>query len=57
MATLVTVIPFWRTSAGMRPSAELTRFWTSTAARSMLRSTSKVTLMVAKPLFVEDDVM
>ena len=33
-ATLTTEMPFVRTSAGMRPSAWLTRFCTSTAARS-----------------------
>ena len=36
-----------RTSAGMRPSAWLTRFCTSTAARSGSRSMSNVTVIVA----------
>ena len=53
----VTVMPFVRTSSGMRPSAELTRFWTSTAARSGSRPTSNVTVMVDRPLFVDAEVM
>ena len=57
VATFATAMPFWRTSAGMRPSAWLTRFCTSTAARSWLRSTSNVTVIVAKPLLVLDEVM
>ena len=55
--TLVTVMPLVRTSAGMRPSAWLTRFWTSTAARSGLRPTANVTVIVQKPLLVLEDVM
>ncbi len=51
-----TLIPLVRTSAGMRPRAWFTRFWTSTAARSMLRPMSKVTLMVEKPLLVLEEV-
>ena len=43
---LVTVMPLVRTSAGMRPSAWLTRFCTSTAARSALRPMSNVTVIV-----------
>ena len=54
---LVTVMPLVRTSSGIRPSAWLTRFCTSTAARSGSRSTSKVTVMVLKPLLVLEDVM
>ena len=54
---LVTVMPLVRTSAGMRPSAWLTRFWTSTAARSGLRPMSKVTVIVDRPLLVLDEVM
>ncbi len=51
----VTVMPLVRTSAGMRPSAWLTRFWTSMAARSALRLMSKVTVIVLMPLLVLDD--
>src|SRR5690348_4139346 len=54
---LATVTPTWRTSAGRRPSAELTRFCTSTAARSGSRSTSNVMLIWLNPLFVLDDDM
>ena len=43
---LVTEIPLVRTSAGMRPSAWLTRFCTSTAARSGSRPISNVTVIV-----------
>ena len=53
----VTVMPFVRTSAGSRPSAELTRFCTSTAARSALRPTSNVTVIELMPLLVLDEVM
>ena len=53
----MTLMPFCRTSAGMRPRAELTRFWTSTAARSMFRSTLNETVRVQKPLLVDDEVM
>ena len=45
----VTVMPLVRTSSGMRPSAEFTRFCTSTAARSGSRPTSNVTVIVAEP--------
>ena len=38
---LVTVMPVVRTSAGRRPRVWLTRFWTSTAARSGSRPISK----------------
>ena len=41
-------MPLVRTSAGMRPSAWLTRFCTSTAARSGSRPTSNVTVIVAE---------
>ena len=51
----VTVMPLVRTSAGMRPSAWLTRFWTSMAARSGSRSMLKVAVMVLMPLLVLDD--
>ena len=54
---LVTVMPLVRTSAGMRPSAWLTRFCTSTAARSGSRPMSKVTVIVEAPLLVDDEVM
>ena len=53
----VTAMPFVRTSAGMRPSAWLTRFCTSTAARSGLRPISNVTVMVQKPVLVLDERM
>ena len=52
---LVTVMPLVRTSAGMRPSAWFTRFCTSMAARSGLRSMSNVTVIVLMPLLVLDD--
>ena len=52
-----TVMPLVRTSAGMRLSAWLTRFCTSTAATSWSRVTSNVTVIVATPLLVLDDVM
>ncbi len=52
---LMTVMPLVRTSAGIRPSAWLTRFWTSIAARSGSRSMPKVTVMVLIPLLVLDD--
>ncbi len=52
---LMTVMPLVRTSAGSRPSAWLTRFCTSTAARSGSRPTSKETLMVLRPLLVLED--
>ena len=54
---LVTVMPLVRTSAGIRPSAWLTRFCTSTAARSGSRPMSNVTVIVDAPLFVDDEVM
>ena len=57
LVCFVTVMPLVRTSAGRRPSAWLTRFCTSTAARSGLRPMSKVTVIVESPLFVLDDVM
>jgi hypothetical protein len=53
----VTLMPFVRTSSGMRPSAELTRFCTSTAARSGSRPTSNVTVIEQKPLLVDAEVM
>ena len=48
----MTVMPLVRTSSGIRPSAEFTRFCTSTAARSGSRPTSNVTVIWHKPLFV-----
>ena len=57
MVFFVTVTAVVRTSTGMRPSAWLTRFWTSIAARSGLRPMSKVTVMVETPLLVLDEVM
>ena len=53
----VTVMPLVRTSSGMRPSAEFTRFCTSTAARSGSRPSSNVTVMEQNPLLVLDEVM
>jgi len=38
---LMIEIPFWRTVAGSWGEASCTAFWTSTAARSWLRLTSK----------------
>jgi len=52
-----TMMPVVRTSAGMRPRAWFTRFWTSTCATSWFRVTSNVTLIVDTPLFVLEDVM
>ena len=46
---LVMVTPVFLTSAGSRGSAVLTRFCTSTAARSLSRSTSNVTVMMLVP--------
>ncbi len=54
---LVTVTPMFLTSFGRRPSAVATRFCTSTAARSWLRSTLKVAVTVLTPLLVLVDVM
>ncbi len=54
---LMTVMPLVRTSAGIRPRAWLTRFWTSIAAMSGSRSMPKVTVMVLIPLLVLDDWM
>ena len=56
-AALVTLMPVVRTSMGRRPSAALTRFCTSTAARSMSRETSKVTVMALEPSLPEVEVM
>ena len=56
-AALVTVTPVLRTSAGSRPITWLTRFCTSTAARSGSRAMSKKTLTVLTPLLVLEDVM
>ena len=53
---LVIVTPRLRTSTGRRASAVLTRFWTSTAARSMLREASNVTEMTDEPSFEDEDV-
>src|SRR5688572_27543431 len=50
--TFWTVTPSWRTSAGSRPIAWLTRFCTSTAAMSGSRVTSNVTVIWLKPLLV-----
>jgi len=54
---LVMVTPRLRTSTGRRASAVLTRFCTSTAARSMSREASNVTVMFDEPSFDDDDVM
>ena len=48
----MTVTPVFFTSAGRRGSAVLTRFWTSTAARSLFRPTSKVAVMLLVPSLV-----
>ncbi len=47
---LATETPVVLTSFGSRPRAIETRFCTSTAARSMLRSSSKVAVMLLRPL-------
>src|SRR5580704_3374849 len=49
--------PVFFTSFGNRPSAWLTRFCTSTAAKSTSRVTSNVTVMVLTPLLLPVDVM
>ncbi len=49
--------PVCFTSLGRRPCAALTRFCTSTAAMSMSRSTSNVTLMLLEPSLLLDDWM
>jgi hypothetical protein len=46
---LLMLTPVCLTSLGRRPSAALTRFCTSTAARSTSRATSKVTVTVLDP--------
>ena len=46
---LVMVTPVFFTSAGRRGSAVFTRFCTSTAARSLSRPTSNVTVMMLVP--------
>jgi hypothetical protein len=50
-------MPTCFTSFGSRPSTPDTRFCTSTAAMSMSRSTSKVTVTVDEPLLPLDEVM
>src|SRR5688572_5562906 len=57
LADFCTVTPVWRTSAGSRPSAWLTRFCTSTAAMSGSRDTSNVTVIWLAPLLVLDEAM
>ena len=52
----VTLMPLLRTSTGSRPSVWLTRFCTSTAARSGSRPTSKNTVMLLTPLLELDEV-
>jgi hypothetical protein len=54
---LPTETPVALTSLGRRPSACETRFCTSTAARSMSRSMSKVTVTEELPSEPEDDWM
>jgi len=49
------VTPLLRTSTGSRAIAWLTRFCTSTAARSGSRPTSKKTLIVLTPAFELED--
>src|SRR5277367_1919335 len=49
LSCLVMITPVFFTSAGRRPRAWLTRFCTSTEARSTLRETSKVTVMMLVP--------
>ena len=45
----MTVTPVFFTSTGRRGKAVLTRFCTSTAARSLSRPTSKVAVMLLVP--------
>src|SRR3954468_20742744 len=54
---LFTLTPSVRTSAGKRGSARLTRFCTSTAAKSKSRVGAKVTTTLDEPSFEDDDVM
>ena len=54
---LVTEMPLVRTSAGIRPSAWLTRFCTSIAARSAFRPISNVTVMLENPVLVLEERM
>ena len=51
------LMPVVFTSLGRRPRAWLTRFCTSTAARSMLRVMSKVTMMLLEPSLPLEEVM
>ena len=53
----VTVTPTFFTSFGRRPSVAATRFCTSTAARSALRPSSNVAVIVDVPLLVLFEVM
>ena len=55
--SLLTLMPLVRTSVGIRPRTEFTRFCTSTAARSGSRDTSNVTVMVDTPALVDEDVI
>jgi hypothetical protein len=57
VALFCTVTPTAFTSAGRRDCACDTRFWTSMAARSGSRVTSKVTVICEAPSFVLVEVM
>ena len=53
----VMMMPVFFTALGRRPCAWLTRFWTSTEARSTSRVTSKVTVIWLVPSFPLVEVM
>jgi hypothetical protein len=53
----LTTMPWRRTSSGRRGSTLLSRFCTSTCARSMSVPLSKVTVIVAAPFAAEDELM
>ncbi len=57
LETFDTETPTALTSFGSRPSTWETRFWMSTAATSMLRVRSKVTVMTDDPSLPLDEVM
>ncbi len=55
MFALRIVMPFVRTASGSCGSASFSAFCTSTAARSWLRETSNVTVIVVVPSLEFDD--
>ena len=54
---MATTTPVWFTCAGSRDAARPTRFWTSTAATSMSRVGSKVTVINETPSLPLAEVM